>query len=353
MAFLLFLQRAARYDGRKHYAQGCEVCTRSSGRLTSSLVSSRAATRPRSALLAMKTKRHNLDEMGSVRDSAHEARKELRRGDALGAGTGSVSMRERTSEAAESRAEQTQRGDGIPSKLVGTHEAAGASARTNAKAEEASAERLPDLTLTEIQEFFEVLSKVTIHCSDVQLRVGNTVIEVSRPDGRGFDESGQLREAFPKSAEALDGGASMVVERRAAVPAAPGTSASAVPPSKGRRSDASTPPSMSSQSGTVTGRPSMSTTEQRPRYDDVSQVLDTDFKVVSNRVGFFHAGPPSRPPYVKAGDRVEVKRPVCIIEQLGNYFVYNAEVSGTVIKVCVEDGAPVEYGQELVIIRPE
>ncbi|KAF6001994.1 hypothetical protein F1559_002879 [Cyanidiococcus yangmingshanensis] len=352
MAFLLFLQSALNNHGGNCRFRAREACSRSSRLQTWPLTSSsKLSTAPGLSKLVMKTKRHNVDEMDSVKDNADEARNELRRGEGLGAGTAGVSVRGRASEAAaSSREEHLQRSDGVMANHAGLREAAGLSGRGTNQTEAASEERLPDLTLTEIQEFLEVLRDVTLHCGDVQLRVGNTVIEISRPDGRGFDEFGELRAVPSQPATDVERVAPTPVDRRSHGSDATELSTSATKAGTSRRIDASAP---SFQTGTQVGRSRASTTEQRPRYDDVSQVLDTDFKVVSNRVGFFHAGPSSRPPFVKVGDRVEVKRPVCMIEQLGNYFVYNAEVSGTVIKVCVEDGAPVEYGQELVIIRPE
>lgn len=86
---------------------------------------------------------------------------------------------------------------------------------------------------------------------------------------------------------------------------------------------------------------------------DTSAVYDSDFVVTSNRVGFFYSGAKNKPPLVNVGDHVAFNQPVCIIEQLGQQYVYLSEASGTVIKIFVEDGDCVEYSQQVMVIRPD
>ncbi|CAN8072230.1 unnamed protein product [Agarophyton chilense] len=86
---------------------------------------------------------------------------------------------------------------------------------------------------------------------------------------------------------------------------------------------------------------------------DADTVYDSDFVVFSNRVGFFFLGAKNKPPLVNVGDRVDFNQAVCIIEQLGQQYVYRSEASGTVLKMFVEDGDAVEYGQQIMVIRPD
>lgn len=86
---------------------------------------------------------------------------------------------------------------------------------------------------------------------------------------------------------------------------------------------------------------------------DPDSIADTDFVVTSNRVGFFLSGAKNKPPLINVGDRVAYNQPVCIIEQLGQQYVYLSEAAGTVVKVLIEDGEAVEFGTDIMVIRPD
>ena len=69
-------------------------------------------------------------------------------------------------------------------------------------------------------------------------------------------------------------------------------------------------------------------------------------------VGTFYRAPnPDAEPFVKAGDMVEPGRVLCIIEAMKLMNEIEAEVSGEVVKIYVENGEPVEFGQTLFGIR--
>lgn len=90
-----------------------------------------------------------------------------------------------------------------------------------------------------------------------------------------------------------------------------------------------------------------------PENMDPDTVYDSDFVVTSNRVGFFFCGAKNKPPLVNVGDTVSFNQPVCIIEQLGQQYVYLSEAAGKVVKVFVEDGDPVMFSTQIMIIRPD
>ena len=74
--------------------------------------------------------------------------------------------------------------------------------------------------------------------------------------------------------------------------------------------------------------------------------------IVSPMVGTFYPAPsPEAAPFVEIGDRVEAGKVVCIIEAMKLFNEIEAEASGTVAKVLVESGHPVEYGQKLFLIK--
>ena len=70
-------------------------------------------------------------------------------------------------------------------------------------------------------------------------------------------------------------------------------------------------------------------------------------------VGTFYAGPnPEAGPFVKVGDLVEAGRTVCIIEAMKLMNEIEADISGEVAQILVENGQPVEYGEPLFALRP-
>jgi acetyl-CoA carboxylase biotin carboxyl carrier protein len=74
--------------------------------------------------------------------------------------------------------------------------------------------------------------------------------------------------------------------------------------------------------------------------------------VTSPMVGTFYRAPaPDAPPYVEPGTKVNPKSVVCIVEAMKLMNEIEAEVSGEVLEVLVDNGQLVEYGQPLVKIR--
>ncbi len=67
---------------------------------------------------------------------------------------------------------------------------------------------------------------------------------------------------------------------------------------------------------------------------------------------FYRAASPGGPPYVEVGDRVEAESQICILEVMKLMNSVVAGVRGTVAEVCVENGAPVQFGDVLFRIRP-
>lgn len=69
-------------------------------------------------------------------------------------------------------------------------------------------------------------------------------------------------------------------------------------------------------------------------------------------VGTFYESPsPGAPPFVKAGDRVEVGQVLCIVEAMKLMNEIECDVAGEIVKKLASNGQPIEYGQELFLIR--
>jgi acetyl-CoA carboxylase biotin carboxyl carrier protein len=76
------------------------------------------------------------------------------------------------------------------------------------------------------------------------------------------------------------------------------------------------------------------------------------FTITSPIVGTFYRSPgPDKEPYVKEGSNVSPESVVCIVEAMKLMNEIQAETSGEVIKIYVENGQPVEYGQPLFGIK--
>jgi acetyl-CoA carboxylase biotin carboxyl carrier protein len=76
-------------------------------------------------------------------------------------------------------------------------------------------------------------------------------------------------------------------------------------------------------------------------------------EVTSPMVGTFYRAPaPDADPYVEVGDRVSVGQTLCILEAMKLMNELEAEISGTIKEIAVENAEPVEYGQVLFRILP-
>ncbi len=80
--------------------------------------------------------------------------------------------------------------------------------------------------------------------------------------------------------------------------------------------------------------------------------LSSGHVVESPMVGtFYSASSPSSPPFVEVGQSVKAGETICIIEAMKILNQIEADVSGTVKAILVENGSPVEFGEPLMIIE--
>ncbi len=81
--------------------------------------------------------------------------------------------------------------------------------------------------------------------------------------------------------------------------------------------------------------------------------LDKYIDVPSPIVGTFYSSPgPEESPFVEIGMKVRKGQVVCIIEAMKIMNEIEAEVSGEVIEILVQNGQPIEYGQPLMRVNP-
>ncbi len=75
--------------------------------------------------------------------------------------------------------------------------------------------------------------------------------------------------------------------------------------------------------------------------------------ITSPMVGTFYTAPaPDEPPFVEVGDQVRKGQTVCIIEAMKLMNEIDAESSGRVVEILVDNAQPIEYGQILMRIEP-
>ena len=90
-----------------------------------------------------------------------------------------------------------------------------------------------------------------------------------------------------------------------------------------------------------------------PENQEAAEASTEYIEVRSPIVGTFYRAPsPEKPPYVKVGDKIEVGSVVCIVEAMKLFNEIESEVSGTIVKVMVDDAHPVEYDQVLYLVDP-
>lgn len=67
---------------------------------------------------------------------------------------------------------------------------------------------------------------------------------------------------------------------------------------------------------------------------------------------FYRSSSPDKDAYVKVGDTVTKGDTVCIVEAMKLFNEIESEISGTIVKVLVEDAQPIEYDQPLFLVDP-
>jgi len=80
--------------------------------------------------------------------------------------------------------------------------------------------------------------------------------------------------------------------------------------------------------------------------------INYDYEIVSPMVGTLYSAPsPESEPYVAIGSRVTKDSIVCIVEAMKLFNEIEAEVTGEIVEILVENGELVEYGQPLFRVK--
>ncbi|HOT97800.1 MAG TPA: acetyl-CoA carboxylase biotin carboxyl carrier protein [bacterium] len=87
--------------------------------------------------------------------------------------------------------------------------------------------------------------------------------------------------------------------------------------------------------------------------EDLPQSSGNYLEVKAPMVGtFYRASAPDAEPYVREGETIAPGKVLCIIEAMKLMNEIEAEISGKVVKILVQNGQPVEYNQTLFLVEP-
>lgn len=67
---------------------------------------------------------------------------------------------------------------------------------------------------------------------------------------------------------------------------------------------------------------------------------------------FYRKASPEKPAFVEVGDSIKEGETLCIIEAMKLFNEIESEVSGTIVKVLIDDSSPVEFDQPLFLVDP-
>ena len=91
-------------------------------------------------------------------------------------------------------------------------------------------------------------------------------------------------------------------------------------------------------------------TNENSSSDDYS---DEGEVITAPMVGIFYSSPsPDQPPFVNKGQNSKIGDVLCIIEAMKIMNQIEADIDGKLVRILVENGDPVEYGQPLFVINP-
>jgi acetyl-CoA carboxylase biotin carboxyl carrier protein len=91
---------------------------------------------------------------------------------------------------------------------------------------------------------------------------------------------------------------------------------------------------------------------EKPKAADAPPAANT-VTIKSPMIGtFYRKSGPDKPNFAEVGTEVKPGKVVCIIEAMKLFNEIESEISGTIVKVLVDDASPVEYDQPLFLVEP-
>ena len=80
---------------------------------------------------------------------------------------------------------------------------------------------------------------------------------------------------------------------------------------------------------------------------------DNYITIKSPMIGtFYRSASPDKPAFVNVGDEIKAGQVVCVVEAMKLFNEIEAEISGRIVKVLVDNASPIEYDQPLFVVEP-
>jgi acetyl-CoA carboxylase biotin carboxyl carrier protein len=86
-----------------------------------------------------------------------------------------------------------------------------------------------------------------------------------------------------------------------------------------------------------------------PSPDDESNYITVKASMIGT---FYRSASPENPPFSGVGDTIKEGDTICIIEAMKLFNEIESEVSGSIVKVLVDDATPIEFDQPLFLVDP-
>ena len=103
----------------------------------------------------------------------------------------------------------------------------------------------------------------------------------------------------------------------------------------------------------IASTPAAPVVEESASASEVKEDNSKYIEITSPIIGTFYRKPsPDKPNFVEVGDTVSPDSIVAIVEAMKLFNEIESEVSGKIVKVLVENGSPVEFGQPLFLVEP-
>ena len=179
------------------------------------------------------------------------------------------------------------------------------------------------MNLEDIQELIKFVAKSG--ATEVDLEIDNIKISIKSPPKKKRGEADLSATTISQSPQIVPQAHSLVVPAVSA-PAAPNID-------------------LSKNENPISEEKSSKDNEE----DDSSKYIT----VKSSMIGtFYRSSGPEKPAFVNVGDVIKQGETICIIEAMKLFNEIESEVSGTIIKVLVDDATPVEFDQPIFLIDP-
>ncbi len=95
------------------------------------------------------------------------------------------------------------------------------------------------------------------------------------------------------------------------------------------------------------------TQQEPPKSEEKTEEEDKFITIKSPIIGtFYRKAAPDKPAFVEVGDTIKEGGVLCVIEAMKLFNEIESEVSGTIVKILIDDATPVEFDQPLFLINP-